>query len=315
VRLASQQSHQADLQQLHLPNMGSTTKNLTQGAVKKKKKSLAPFKGPAIAFDVLSASERSSQSPSRKRDKSLHSGAQQSSGAADSNFQSESQARPIDDSKVAIEYRRAFLQNRQRFGDLQRNIKKMFDDVDRPFIAHGTKKRGTLGEENGIGKLGAITLAKIKTRRRRQNVFQRLSLVKKIKPIKESNSTPFVPVEDVDDDVLAQMAGQELGGGAETLARANLQMEASLDLAQRIAERDVDGSTSNERGRQPSTSSRERLDNSKLESAVGKADDDYASIKLVLNDIHQIEEEQLEKSRAGDSKSSLVARLNAHGVS
>ena len=35
---------------------------------------------------------------------------------------------------VPIEYRRAFIKNRERFDDIQRNIKKIFEEADKPFV-------------------------------------------------------------------------------------------------------------------------------------------------------------------------------------
>ena len=77
---------------------------------------------------------------------------------------------------VPMEYRRAFVKNRERFDDIQRNIKKIFEDVDKAFLTkikgkNAISARMSLMDTNLATKSFSVPKKKFK---KRKNVYDRL---------------------------------------------------------------------------------------------------------------------------------------------
>ena len=77
---------------------------------------------------------------------------------------------------VPMEYRRAFVKNRERIDDIQRNIKKIFEEADKPFI---TKIKGKNLMSHRMSILDTNQATKnskspVKKFKKRKNVYERL---------------------------------------------------------------------------------------------------------------------------------------------
>lgn len=94
-----------------------------------------------------------------------------------------------DVSMVPMEFRRAFVQNRDRMIDIQRNIKKIFDEADKAFVPK-IKGKSIQNRLSSIEQSFGIKKADIGKRRRRKriNVFERLYALSKEEEQKAKNA-------------------------------------------------------------------------------------------------------------------------------